>query len=50
VVTRDVKPGAVVAGVPARMLRYRSTDSLTLESDHRPSHNRPEVALAARAS
>jgi acetyltransferase-like isoleucine patch superfamily enzyme len=50
VVTRDVKPGAVVAGVPARMLRYRSSDSLTLESDHRPSRNRPEAALAARAS
>jgi acetyltransferase-like isoleucine patch superfamily enzyme len=50
VVTRDVKPGAVVAGVPARMLRYRSTDSLSAESVDMPTRNRSEAALSARAS
>jgi UDP-2-acetamido-3-amino-2,3-dideoxy-glucuronate N-acetyltransferase len=46
VVTRDVKPGAVVAGVPARMMRYRSTAEAALD----PATEQPETALASTAS
>jgi acetyltransferase-like isoleucine patch superfamily enzyme len=45
VVTRDVKPGAVVAGVPARMMRYRTTAEAAFDATEQP-----ETALASTAS